>query len=100
VEACARHRAPSLLVRSSYGSGWRRENSFVSHNPTGVFCYGFYPSGGRRGDGRAYRLTVQGPGVTPLVQWTGTAPGRYDADLDAQLNALQRSLGDRKCRQG
>ena len=28
---------------SVYGPGWRRENSFVSHNPTGVFCYGFYP---------------------------------------------------------
>lgn len=26
-----------------YGSGWRRENSFVSHNPTGVFCHGLYP---------------------------------------------------------
>src|SRR5207249_3647623 len=28
---------------SAYGPGWRRENSFVAHNPTGVFCYGFYP---------------------------------------------------------
>ena len=27
---------------SVYGQGWRRENSFVTHNPTGVFCYGFY----------------------------------------------------------
>ena len=26
---------------SAYGRGWRRENSFVAHNPTGVFCYGF-----------------------------------------------------------
>ena len=28
---------------SVYGPGWQRENSFVSHNPTGAFCYGFYP---------------------------------------------------------
>ena len=27
---------------SAYGPGWKRENSFVPHNPTGVFCYGFY----------------------------------------------------------
>jgi hypothetical protein len=27
---------------SSYGSGWLRENSFVSHGPPGMFCYGFY----------------------------------------------------------
>jgi hypothetical protein len=25
-----------------YGAGWKRENSFVPHNPTGAFCYGFY----------------------------------------------------------
>jgi hypothetical protein len=84
---------------SSYGSGWRRENSFVAHKSTGVFCYGFYPHAGRPGTGSAYRLTVQGPGVTPIVQWTGNALGGYDADLDAQMNALQRSLGDRLCRQ-
>ena len=28
---------------SAYGPGWRRENSFVAHNPSGMFCYGFYP---------------------------------------------------------
>ena len=65
-----------------YGPGWRRENSFVSHNPTGVFCYGFYPfdptKGGYKhpagwtakrgpGTGEKYRLTASGPGVTPNV---------------------------------
>ena len=30
---------------SAYGSGWRRENSFLSHHGTGAFCYGFYPHG-------------------------------------------------------
>jgi hypothetical protein len=85
---------------SSYGSGWHRENSFLAHDPTGVFCYGFYPHAGRPGVGSAYRLTVQGPGVTPIVSWTGNAPGSYDPGLDAQMNDLQRSLGDRLCRQG
>ena len=28
---------------SSYGPGWLRENSFVSHGPPGMFCYGFFP---------------------------------------------------------
>src|SRR5262245_9808873 len=26
---------------SPYGAGWKRENSFVTHSPTGGFCYGF-----------------------------------------------------------
>ena len=67
---------------SAYGAGWRRENSFVPHNPTGVFCYGFYTfdptKGGYQhppgqtavrgpGLGDQYRLTASGPGVTPNV---------------------------------
>jgi hypothetical protein len=85
---------------SSYGQGWRRENSFLSHKGTGVFCYGFYPHRGRRGTGSAYRLVVQGPGVTPLVSWTAESQGAFDPDLDSEMNALQRSLGDRLCRHG
>jgi hypothetical protein len=27
---------------SRYGPGWRRENSFLPHRPTGVYCYGFF----------------------------------------------------------
>ena len=34
-------------LNSAYGPGWRRENSFLSHRPTGVFCYGLYRHGGR-----------------------------------------------------
>ncbi len=83
---------------SAYGAGWHRENSFLAHKPTGVFCYGFYPHAGKPGTGSAYRLTAQGPGVTPIVSWTGQAQGAYDAGLDAQMNELQRSLGDRLCR--
>src|SRR5438477_9980144 len=67
---------------SVYGPGWRRENSFVAHNPSGVFCYGFYPfdptQGGYHyppgqtakrgpGTGEQYRIFAEGPGVTPDV---------------------------------
>ncbi len=27
---------------SAYGPGWERENSFLTHEPNGNFCYGFY----------------------------------------------------------
>ncbi len=85
---------------SRYGLGWRRENGFLTHGPTGTFCYGLYPHGSHSsGAGKAYRLTVVGPGVTPIVSRRAHAPGRYDAARDRRLNALQRSLGDPKCRQ-
>jgi hypothetical protein len=105
----------------AYGPGWRRENSFVSHSPSGVFCYGFYAydpvSGGYRhppgqqarrgpGLGSRLRLTAQGPGVTPDVSWLGPALPRFDrassADraLEAQMTALLRELGDRRCLAG
>ncbi|MFL5928859.1 MAG: hypothetical protein ACJ77E_18155, partial [Gaiellaceae bacterium] len=53
---------------SAYGAGWKRENSFLVHNPTGVFCYSVNPHGARpAGKGARYRATVIGPGVTPDV---------------------------------
>lgn len=62
---------------SSFGSGWRRENAFLSHAPTGVFCNGFHPHEGRgTGVGRRYRLRVIGPGVTPDVE--STVDGLHD----------------------
>jgi hypothetical protein len=107
---------------SAYGRGWRRENAFVAHNPTGVFCYGFYPFDPTRngyvhppgetamrgpGNGSRYRIIVNGPGVTPDVTWTG--PGLHDynarnpADVDyeqARNAQLDRFVGiDRLCRQ-
>jgi hypothetical protein len=107
---------------SAYGRGWRRENSFVAHNPTGMFCYGFYPfdptkngyahppgQTGKRGPGNGlrYRITVEGPGVTPDVTWTGPGLHDYDAHNPAdvlyehQQNALLDSMigVDRQCRQ-
>lgn len=86
-------------LNSAYGAGWKRENSFVTHNPTGVFCYGFFPHGARpSGMGEAYRATVVGPGVLPDLMWQGTTPGPYDRDRDLQADALrQQSFHDKLC---
>jgi hypothetical protein len=106
---------------SRHGSGWRRENAFLTHNPTGLFCYGFYafdptkgyahppgfPSTPRGpGNGERYRLTVIGPGVTPDVSIT--IPGLHDYDpnnaadvaYERQQNALLDSIVgvDKQCR--
>jgi hypothetical protein len=106
---------------SVYGSGWRRENSFVPHNPTGVWCYGFYPfdptQGGYKhppaetvkrgpGTGARYRLTVAGPGVTPNIATLVPGLHPYDAanpadvDLNRQQAAVLGSWGDKQCRAG
>jgi hypothetical protein len=106
---------------SMYGQGWRRENSFVTHNPTGVFCYGFYtfdPTKGgykhppgwteRRGPGTGeqYRLTASGPGVTPNVSVIVAGLHPFDkanaADVawQAQQTQVLQGWGDRLCQQG
>ena len=92
---------------SRYGKGWRRENAFLAHRPTGIFCYGFYPFTSRGpGNGAKYRLTAVGPGVTPDVSIV--VPGLHDYNRDnpadvayeQQQNALLDSIVgvDKKCR--
>jgi hypothetical protein len=77
---------------SSYGPGWKRENSFLTHRSGGTFCYGFFPHGARpAGGGTKYRATIIGPGVTPDVFWEGAAPGAYDRAADQAANDEQRS---------
>jgi hypothetical protein len=86
---------------SAYGSGWHRENSFLTHGVTGGFCYGFFPHGSHpSGRGKRYRATVIGPGVTPDVYWEGLAPSAYDHDFDLFANEDMSSLlaGDPHCR--
>jgi hypothetical protein len=87
---------------SAYGRGWHRENSFLTHhrgNTLGDFCYGFFPhSGHPSGHGTKYRATVEGPGVTPDVMWAADDIGPYDATVQQQMQSLERSWGDPKCR--
>ena len=61
---------------SAYGSGWKRENSFLTHATNGSFCYLFAKHGEHpNGDGEKYRATVIGPGVTPDEMWSGKPAG-------------------------
>jgi hypothetical protein len=103
---------------SAYGPSWRRENSFVAHKPSGMFCYGFYPysvygeyprqrAQKISGNGKKYRITLSGPGVTPDVMWTGDGLPDFDAadltsfDRENQMTAKVREMaakyGDPLC---
>ena len=81
---------------SRYGKGWRRENAFLAHQPTGVFCYGFYRFSSRGpGNGAKYRLSAIGPGVTPDV--STTVAGLHDSTRTTQRTS--RTNGSRtRCR--
>ena len=84
---------------SAYGTGWQRENSFLTHKGDGVFCYSVNPHGARpAGTGTEYRATIMGPGVTPDVMWTGAAPGAYDKATDTERNIAIAGLHDSLCR--
>src|SRR5207244_1804813 len=60
---------------SAYGPGWKRETSIVFRNPSGVFCYSFWPThdvslprnpGRPAGHGSKYRIEVEGPAAPTL----------------------------------
>src|SRR6266545_4022201 len=99
---------------SAYGPGWKRETSIVFRNPTGVFCYSFWPTNDvslpgsphrPAGHGSKYRIEVEGPGVTPNLGVVVQDPGASDpSDPDKmayqrQMKArqLQLSAGDKFC---
>lgn len=84
---------------SAYGTGWRRENGFLTHSGTGAFCYSVNPHGSHpAGNGTQYRATIMGPGVTPDVMWQGPSPGPYDPASAVTANAALTALGDTSCR--
>ena len=84
---------------SKYGTGWTRENSFLTHTNTGAFCYSFNPHGAHpAGNGTKYRATILGPGVTPDVMWEGVPPGPYDKAADETANQQIAALGDSQCK--
>ncbi len=95
---------------SVYGRGWKRDTGIVTHRRNGAFCYSFvaqapppgYPSRAPRGpgNGERHRITVMGPGVTPVVQWEGSGLKRFDPTADRLFNAIfDRLVGpsDRHC---
>ena len=99
---------------SAYGAGWKRETSIVFRNPSGAFCYSFYPTNDvslpghpsrPAGKGSRYRITVMGPGVTPDVVAEADGIGAYhpgnpqDVALERERLALydQITAGDKFC---
>ena len=101
---------------SRYGPGWRRETSVVSRRPNGNFCYAFYPTRDASlpgapprpaGNGRRYRITAIGPGVTPDVVWEGDGLPDFEAsspghvEHERRMNGLVDLVagGDAFCRQ-
>jgi hypothetical protein len=95
--------------------GWYRYNTFLVHRPYGDFCAGVYGTIANvrtrthPGRGTEYRITANGPGVTPVVSWRDYGPGHYvpglkhlfptrnmrgpySAKLDHALNADQRAI--------
>jgi hypothetical protein len=106
---------------SAYGPGWRRENSFVPHNPTGAFCYGFFKFDPTKGGylhpagvtdprgpgfGEKYRLIALGPGVEPNVEADIGGLHPYDANNSADVQyqqqqvAILKDIGDKSCMAG
>ena len=88
------------VFNSNYGKGWKRENSFVTHNPTGIWCYSLNPHGSRpAGAGQKYRMTAQSPGALPDVLWQGRTLGKFNPELDAKANEeQQQSYSDGSCK--
>jgi hypothetical protein len=96
-------------LNSVYGPGWKREAGILTHRGTGTFCHSFvpqrpfawYPTHDLRppAPGERHRVTVSGPGVTPVLQVE--VPGLTSADRhrDAEFNALfdRVMAGDRIC---
>jgi len=99
---------------SAYGKGWARESGILVHRGTGTFCHSFvpqkpfpnYPDQQIRpaAPGERYRVTVMGPGVTPVVQWEGAGLAAWDQtqqQRETQASALELwdavMTGDKQC---
>jgi hypothetical protein len=101
---------------SMYGRGWKRDTAINTHKRNGGFCYTFvaqsppggypgikggYPSDEPRGPGlgERHRITVMGPGVTPVLRWEGERLGPYDRVRDSAINRIFDDVlgGDEKC---
>ena len=96
-------------LNSAYGSGWKRESGILTHKDTGTFCHSFvpqrpfsgYPSQEIRppAAGERHRITVGGPGVTPVMQVELAGLTQADRGRDSEFNATFDNVmaGDRLC---
>jgi hypothetical protein len=90
---------------SAYGAGWKRETSISFRRGSGAFCYSFWPTHDKTlpgypnnprpaGNGKRYRITVEGPGVTPDLLWEGAGLHDFnpnnsaDVEYERRLDAL------------
>ena len=89
-----------FAIGAVLGARSLRDNSFLTHQPNGTFCYGFYPHGSHpAGNGSEYRATIQGPGVTPDIMWQGPAPGPYNATASQAAQQDQKlDFADTQCK--
>ena len=99
---------------SAYDPGWKRETSISFRKGSGAFCYSFWPTHDKTlpgypnnprpaGNGKRYRITVEGPGVTPDLQWEGAGlhdfnpNNRGDVEYEKRMDSLfMQFLGNDK----
>ena len=99
---------------SAYGPGWKRETSISFRRGSGAFCYSFWPTHDKTlpgypnnprpaGNGKRYRITVEGPGVTPDLQWEAAGLHDFnpnnlaDVEYEKRMDALfMQFLGNDK----
>ncbi len=96
-------------LNSAYGSGWKRESGILTHKGTGTFCHSFVPQRPFPGyptqdirppaPGERHRITVGGPGVTPVMQVELAGLTQADRGRDSEFNAaFDRIMArDRSC---
>lgn len=96
-------------LNSAYGAGWKREAGILTHKGTGTFCHSFvpqrpfawYPSQEMRppAAGERHRVTVSGPGVTPVLQVELAGLTSADRARDGDFNSIfdRVMTGDRIC---
>ena len=94
---------------SDFGPGWKHDTAIGTHPGNGGFCYSFvpqappsgYPSTKPNGNGlgERHRMSVIGPGVTPIVQTTVPRLRSYDAEAQREATRRFDAIlgGDKHC---
>ena len=98
-------------LNSVYGRGWKRDSASTrtseteasatrssrSRRPQDAVIRAMSRAG--RDSVTAHRITVMGPGATPVIRWEGARLGPYDRRRDAAINQIFDAVlaGDAKC---